>query len=63
FRFLPTKIEISNANESCNCGFGHGVRANGIYYLRNDTIPEFYIDRHGDSINISNTASLLLDNQ
>ncbi len=54
FLFSSGKIIVITDENSCDCGFGHSVYADGTYFLKDSNIPEFYVDANSDTVYFKN---------
>jgi hypothetical protein len=49
-------LTIKTLDNAYDCGFGHGVGANGIYKQKSHKRCEYFIDGHGDKIYFQKTS-------
>lgn len=43
FKFFARKVRITTITGHEDCGYGHGVYSDGIYYRRSAKIPKYFI--------------------
>lgn len=50
FKFCRDSVTINTEKKQYQCGFGHGVKSDGIFIKTDNRIPETFYDRHGNLI-------------
>ena len=43
FKFMKDKVIVKTIGNHDECGYGHGVYSDGVYYLKNRKIPGYFI--------------------
>ncbi len=49
FEFKKEELIVTTVDDRYECGFGAGVYADGTYKLTDTSMPEYFIDRTGDT--------------